>query len=110
MPPERNDPFTVVALGQFLRVRFEVTTSLAFGCQCVSAIASLRQCVGRETNADIAVADFFDQVRIFCAVERVNVVDELSSLVAQVSRVGKSSWSLHESNLASARFRYRLGD
>lgn len=110
MPPERNDPFTVVALDQFLRVRFEVTTSLAFGCQCVSAIARLGQCVRGKTNADIAVADFFDQRCIFSVVERVNVVDELSALVAQVSRMGKSSRSLHDSNLASARFRHRLGD
>lgn len=110
MPPERNDPFTVVAFAQFLGVGLEVTTSLAFGCQCVPAIARLGQCVRGKTNADIAVADIFDQRRIFAFVDRIDVVDELGSLVTQISRMGKSSRSLHDSNLASARFRHRLGD
>ena len=86
-----------------------MATSLTFGRQCVSTIASLRQGVRRKTDADIGVADFFDQRRVFGVVERVNVVNKLSSLVAQISRMGKSSGSLHDSNLASARFRHRLG-
>jgi len=69
MPLERNDPFTVVALGRFLSVRLAMATSLTFGRQCVSAIASLRQCVGRETDADIGIADLINQRCIFGFVE-----------------------------------------
>ena len=39
-----------------------MTTSFAFACQCVPAIACLGQGVGRKTQADIAVADFVDQL------------------------------------------------
>ena len=87
-----------------------MATSLAFSRQCVATIACFRQRVGCTTDADVGIADFFDQRCIFGIVERVNVVNKLSSLVAQKSRMGKSSGSLHDSNLASARFRHRLGD
>lgn len=39
-----------------------MATGFAFGCQCVPAIACLGQGVGRKTQADIAVADFVDQL------------------------------------------------
>jgi hypothetical protein len=46
-----------------------MATSLAFSRQCVPAIACLGQCVGRKTDADVGIADFFDQRRIFGFVE-----------------------------------------
>ena len=46
-----------------------MATSLAFGRQCVSAIASLRQCVRRKTDADIGIADLVNQRGIFGFVE-----------------------------------------
>ena len=46
-----------------------MATSLAFGRQYVSAIASLRQCVGRETDTDIGIADLINQRCIFGFVE-----------------------------------------
>jgi len=64
MPLDRNEPFTVVALSQCLCVRLAMATGFAFGCQCVSAIACLGQSVGCKTQADIAVADFVDQLCI----------------------------------------------
>lgn len=46
-----------------------MATSLTFGRQCVSAIASLRQGVRRKTDADIGIADFVNQRGIFGFVE-----------------------------------------